>query len=82
MPHIGQPAFGANEAIVDVDQVHSWQSVAVSLIQENHTHHVTLMATLTTVAAHFDLFRKEIDDHNDTRERLIKVLFFLSPSYL
>ena len=31
---------------------------------------------VTTVTALFDQFRQEIDDYNDTRERLIKVFFF------
>lgn len=38
--------------------------------------------TLTTaVTVVFDQFRKEIDDHNDTRERLIKVVFLSSSHF-
>lgn len=37
------------------------------------TYHVTVMASTTTAIAIFEQFRKEIDDYNDTRERLIKV---------
>jgi len=70
MLHIGQPAFGANEAIIDVDKFQ------VCCITVSYAHHVTVMAaspSTTPTIALFDQFRKEIDDHNDTRECLIKV---------
>ena len=41
----------------------------------HYTHHVTPMAASTV--ALFDKFRQEIDDYNDTRERLIKVFLHI-----
>jgi hypothetical protein len=68
MPHIGQPAFGVKEAIVDDD--------GEKAFHKRQPHHVTsfLMANASdNIVTVFDNFRAEIDDHNDRRERLIKV---------
>lgn len=44
-------------------------------LHERQPHHVTsfLMANASNIVTVFDNFRAEIDDHNDRRERLIKV---------
>jgi hypothetical protein len=40
----------------------------------------TAIQVVRSVSALFDQFRQEIDDHNDTRERLIKVFISVTLS--
>ena len=72
MPHIGQPAFGVKEAIVDDD---GERASFPRTLHNRQPLHVTsfLMANASNIVTVFDNFRAEIDDHNDRRERLIKV---------
>lgn len=66
IPHSGQPGFGAKEDML-------YSKICCCALRLHCARDCLTMASIATLQA-FEAFRVELDDYNDRRERLIKVL--------